>query len=84
MWMQEKPHLQNKYCIIQKVLEVEGEWIIKLFLDNHKIEKERGITVFSEQGTFQYRDSTCYLIDTPGHMDFHLKWKELFRLWTML
>ncbi|NFM45360.1 TetM/TetW/TetO/TetS family tetracycline resistance ribosomal protection protein [Clostridium botulinum] len=40
------------------------------FLDNHKIEKERGITVFSEQGTFQYKDSTYYLIDTPGHMDF--------------
>ncbi|AUM95901.1 MULTISPECIES: GTP-binding protein [Clostridium] len=40
------------------------------FLDNHKIEKERGITVFSEQGTFNYKDSTYYLIDTPGHMDF--------------
>ncbi|EJO5348838.1 TetM/TetW/TetO/TetS family tetracycline resistance ribosomal protection protein [Clostridium botulinum] len=39
------------------------------FLDNHKIEKERGITVFSEQGTFNYKDSTYYLIDTPGHMD---------------
>ncbi|NFV11748.1 TetM/TetW/TetO/TetS family tetracycline resistance ribosomal protection protein [Clostridium sporogenes] len=40
------------------------------FLDNHKIEKERGITVFSEQGTFNYKNSTYYLIDTPGHMDF--------------
>ncbi|MCR1972986.1 TetM/TetW/TetO/TetS family tetracycline resistance ribosomal protection protein [Clostridium sporogenes] len=40
------------------------------FLDNHKIEKEKGITVFSEQGTFNYKDSTYYLIDTPGHMDF--------------
>ena len=40
------------------------------FLDNHKIEKERGITVFLEQGTFNYKDSTYYLIDTPGHMDF--------------
>ncbi|MCY6959017.1 GTP-binding protein [Clostridium brassicae] len=40
------------------------------FLDNHKIEKERGITVFSEQGTFEYKDSNYYLIDTPGHIDF--------------
>ncbi|NFC28030.1 TetM/TetW/TetO/TetS family tetracycline resistance ribosomal protection protein [Clostridium botulinum] len=40
------------------------------FLDNHTIEKERGITVFSEQGTFNYKDSTYYLIDTPGHIDF--------------
>lgn len=40
------------------------------FLDNHKIEKERGITVFSQQGTFEYKGSTYYIIDTPGHMDF--------------
>lgn len=40
------------------------------FLDNHTIEKERGITVFSQQGKFNYKDSTYYLIDTPGHIDF--------------
>ena len=40
------------------------------FLDNHNIEKERGITIFSEQGTFEYKNDTYYLIDTPGHMDF--------------
>ena len=40
------------------------------FLDSHNIEKERGITVFSDQGIFEYNDSTYYLIDTPGHADF--------------
>ena len=40
------------------------------FLDNHEIEKERGITVFSEQAIFNLNDSTYYLIDTPGHIDF--------------
>lgn len=40
------------------------------FLDSHKIERERGITVFSDIGTFNYKDSTYYLIDTPGHIDF--------------
>lgn len=40
------------------------------FLDSHSIEKDRGITVFSDQGTFSYGDSTYYLIDTPGHIDF--------------
>ncbi|WP_195263499.1 TetM/TetW/TetO/TetS family tetracycline resistance ribosomal protection protein [Clostridium sp. 1001275B_160808_H3] len=40
------------------------------FLDTHDIEKERGITVFSEQATFQIGNSTYYLIDTPGHIDF--------------
>lgn len=40
------------------------------FLDSHNIEKERGITVFSDQGIFEYNSSTYYLIDTPGHADF--------------
>lgn len=39
-------------------------------LDSHSIEKDRGITVFSDQGKFFYKDSTYYLIDTPGHVDF--------------
>lgn len=40
------------------------------FLDNHYIEQERGITVFSEQGLMKYNGNDYYLIDTPGHVDF--------------
>lgn len=40
------------------------------FLDSHNIEKQRGITVFSDQAVFEYNASTYYLIDTPGHVDF--------------
>lgn len=40
------------------------------FLDTHSIEKERGITVFSDQGVFELKNSTYYLVDTPGHIDF--------------
>ena len=40
------------------------------FLDNHEIEKERGITVFSDQAKFQINDTVYYLVDTPGHVDF--------------
>ncbi|MED1467267.1 translation factor GTPase family protein [Bacillus salipaludis] len=40
------------------------------FLDSHEIEKQRGITVFADQGMFEYGNSTYYLIDTPGHVDF--------------
>lgn len=40
------------------------------FLDNNEIERERGITVFSEQGVFKYNKSEYYLVDTPGHLDF--------------
>ncbi|MBK3496447.1 TetM/TetW/TetO/TetS family tetracycline resistance ribosomal protection protein [Viridibacillus sp. YIM B01967] len=40
------------------------------FLDNHAIERERGITVFAEQGMITYNNSTYTIIDTPGHVDF--------------
>lgn len=40
------------------------------FLDSHIIEKERGITVFADQATISYNDSTYTIIDTPGHVDF--------------
>lgn len=40
------------------------------FLDSHDIEKNRGITVFADQGIFTYNNSTYYIIDTPGHVDF--------------
>ncbi|MCH7321980.1 TetM/TetW/TetO/TetS family tetracycline resistance ribosomal protection protein [Solibacillus sp. MA9] len=39
-------------------------------LDNHAIERARGITIFAEQGRFQYKGHTFNLIDTPGHVDF--------------
>lgn len=40
------------------------------FLDSHDIERKRGITVFSDQATFTYKNSTYHIIDTPGHVDF--------------
>jgi len=39
-------------------------------LDSHDIEKKRGITVFTDQAYFDYKNDTYYLIDTPGHVDF--------------
>ncbi len=40
------------------------------FFDNNVIERQRGITVFSKEGYFNYKGSNYYLIDTPGHVDF--------------
>lgn len=40
------------------------------FLDSHEIEKNRGITVFSDQAIFNYKGDNYYLVDTPGHIDF--------------
>lgn len=40
------------------------------FMDNHSIEKQRGITIFADQATFSFNDSTYTIMDTPGHVDF--------------
>lgn len=40
------------------------------FLDNNEMERKRGITIFSKQARFQYKDTSFVLIDTPGHADF--------------
>lgn len=39
-------------------------------LDYHSIEKQRGITVFSDQASLNYKNSKIHIIDTPGHVDF--------------
>lgn len=40
------------------------------FLDNGETERNRGITIFSKQAVFNYKNNQYTLIDTPGHSDF--------------
>lgn len=40
------------------------------FLDTNKVEKERGITVFSKQAQIKTKNINITLLDTPGHVDF--------------
>ena len=46
-------------------------------LDYHDIEKQRGITIFSDQALTTNNNIVYQLVDTPGHVDFSLRWKEL-------
>lgn len=40
------------------------------FLDTYELERARGITIFSKQAVFTYKDMEISLLDTPGHVDF--------------
>lgn len=49
------------------------------FLDTYGQERERGITIFSKQALLSLKETKITLLDTPGHVDFLLKWRELCR-----
>lgn len=40
------------------------------FLDSARMERERGITIFSKQARFPLGEREAILLDTPGHVDF--------------
>ncbi|MDO8489396.1 MAG: translational GTPase TypA [Candidatus Omnitrophota bacterium] len=39
-------------------------------MDSNPLEKERGITIFSKNASFNYKGVQCNIVDTPGHADF--------------
>ena len=40
------------------------------YLDTEKLERERGITIFSKQARIETGHRSVTLVDTPGHVDF--------------
>ena len=40
------------------------------FLDTYDLERARGITIFSKQAVFSWKDMDITLLDTPGQVDF--------------
>jgi GTP-binding protein len=39
-------------------------------MDSNDLERERGITIFSKNASFTYKDYKVNIVDTPGHADF--------------
>ncbi|MCR5691490.1 MAG: TetM/TetW/TetO/TetS family tetracycline resistance ribosomal protection protein [Eubacterium sp.] len=67
----------GKTSLSEEILYVTGKIRVKgrvdkgdAFLDTYDLEKERGITIFSKQAVFDWKDWNFTLLDTPGHVDF--------------
>ena len=50
------------------------------YLDNNAMERERGITIFSKQAEFSWKDMAITLLDTPGHVDFSAEMERTFKV----
>ena len=50
------------------------------YLDNNAMERERGITIFSKQAEFSWKDMAIILLDTPGHVDFSAEMERTLKV----
>jgi GTP-binding protein len=48
----------------------DNQVVEERLMDSMDLEKERGITIASKNGSFIYKDHLVNIIDTPGHADF--------------
>ena len=48
----------------------DNQVVEERLMDSMDLERERGITIASKNGSFLYKDHFVNIIDTPGHADF--------------
>jgi len=49
-------------------------------LDTHRLERERGITIFASQAVFTTGQLEVTLLDTPGHVDFSTETERVLQV----
>lgn len=65
----------GKTTLVDALLKQSGVFrdnqkVAERVMDSNDLEKERGITIFSKNASFHYKDYKINIVDTPGHSDF--------------
>jgi len=58
----------------------DNQVVEERLMDSMDLERERGITIASKNGSFIYKGHTVNIIDTPGHADFGGQVERVLRM----